>query len=348
MKKALPLRGLIAFIMLLFALPSQGQKALIDQDRIPLPARQSYLTKTYSLTYSQVMQYERLLADRAAKMQKVDEQPLDAADRKVRNKIIETEFKNGVKALFDPIQYEQWIKNNKDGEKNRRYRENLGMDNTQIARYKQLLNEYRGRAKQIREMTASSTQKKELEKENMNLFRTELSIATTPETAEALIDDYLLSRGIRFAQGVYSFMTYDQAARYTILKTNYFSALEQAKATLTGKERSKTISRLSSQYRTDIKKILSAKEFSLWDENHTRYDTKKFIKTYQLTAQQLNQYRSLLNYKAIEDYKVNRAKLSSTEKTKRKAANRAAFEEKLKKVFSAEQFALWKEDNTIK
>ena len=41
MKKALPLRGLTAFIMLLFALPSQGQKALIDQDRIPLPARQS-------------------------------------------------------------------------------------------------------------------------------------------------------------------------------------------------------------------------------------------------------------------------------------------------------------------
>ena len=288
-------------------------------------AEHAELTAKYGLTLQQLQQYDKLLAERNAAFEVVNDNPdLGKEEYSKRIKAITNNFEQEMSSLMTQDQYNKWLGDiNATREQNDRNRKEL-----------------RAKINQINESDIPQLQKQE-----------QIAVAEAEYVRKAAVINGSQKEGEHKLE---MWHTHNTMALQE--KKNVHMSLNQAKQlqSLTSEKNRKIVALKSqnlpkaryriehedilAEYDASVQKLLGGQKFAQWDKNRKTTLDRILQKQYGMTSEQITQYKKLLNAQAIDRYKVSHSKLSKAERDAKHQEIEAEYAAKFKEILTADQY----------
>lgn len=316
------------------------------QDATPVN-RQTYVAKTYSVTLDQAARYEKLLADKGKKVKAVNDKVLSVPNRDIALSAVYDDFKKSVNSLFTPSQYQKWIENTQGQEKIRSWKEDYNFSENQITLLLQYKDKLEKAKKEIRAQLIPYAEQEAL----TTKLKSDYENQVKGLVGQPMGETYLAYRkqdalAVKFVKkyGNISYNTATVIARYEIAydtESERIKSSEAAKAVKT-----EQLNLLASRIEKEVKAAIPAEAFAKWKIFDNPSFQRKLMLNYGLNKSQAEQYKVLVNQKAIDVYKAKHSKVSKEEKRLRIQSLESEFAQKVQACFPVESYQKWLVNHT--
>lgn len=338
------------FLIVVLGVSYWGSSAqpYFDKEATPQPRRQEYLAKTYGLTSAQIASYENALAARTKDVIAQNEQLLPKQEKRINLNRINAQFKNRVQEIFTSEQYAQWLKENETGAQTRRYKENLGLTDSQITQLKQAALAHRQERDRINKALLSDKEKEMQRKHALETRNREIGKIVGSADRDEVCRYLDIDDQSKFIRKHFSGLTSAKVGKIAELRVDYLNNVEALQTRNLNKRQYKTEHKaLFSEFKSQMKPILTNEEYDKWFRDREIYFDLKIRMGFTLDKAQLNEYKKIMNQRAMGLLKIKKAPQNKGQDiTAQVDALNQATGEKLAAIFSPEQIQVWLENVT--
>lgn len=315
----------------------------------PFNVRNQYTTQNYQLSPQQVNDYERVLADILKKWDIIKDSKCSPSERKSAEQKLQNEFCASVKTIFPNAQYVLWDRNHRGNLTVRFYKEDLGMDNDQFAKFRNLTKAYSAQKKKISGMDLLEAERSERRAKAFQKFSDGLYGIVSKELADYLIYENRVLNTAKVLSKKYTIISENKAIRYAVLKIRYeeeLGSLETQK--LAPKQLRKVKNELADNYEKSLLNFLTNEEYIACTKARDRLTDKKFAQEYGMSNAQLAQYKELRKRLAMKELTIKQNKKDRAGKPAKLQAAKEEFEKDMEQLLGAEQYKRWKQNEQLK
>lgn len=254
-------------------------------------------------------------------------------------------FQGNVQTFFTTEQYELWRKDNRNSDQIRRYRENLALTDAQLDQLLQTIEEskkaLRGVAKQkISEKERTAAQRKILDNRNTRL----VEIVGSQKSAELILAIDLEDKAA-FVRTYFPQFSYNLSYKIGLGYLNFTYAVRRAEES--GKSPKEIETDKHSAHESlfsEMKQSLSPTEYAEWYEYHLKYHDNQIQYNHDMTPQQYEVFKSILNQRAIDRLAVVKAGYVGEERINQLDSIDARTVDRLSKEISVNCAQMWKKN----
>lgn len=318
------------------------------QLQLPFNVRSERVLSLYQLSPLQQDEYEAVLEEITTKWETIKAKRCSVADRQAAESELQTSFCKEVQLIFSPEQFNRWELNHGGNLVNRIYKEDLGMSDEQFTTYRNISNVYANRKKEIERQNFIKTENATRRKEAFKQYSASLHQAFPTELAEYLIYENTVLNAAKTLSKRYTLISETKAIKCAILKLKYDEDRKQIERQSTDRNwLRKKRKELADAYDHSLREILTDEEYVLCADARDKLTDSKLMRTYGMSAKQLNRYKELSKALAVKELVIKQSKKDKSIKAEQLLAAEADFEAELQKLFSPEQFERWMKDKQV-
>lgn len=335
----------ISYVVALLLVSSFGYAQL----KTPFNVRNQYVVQSYQLSSEQRDGYMRVLNEILQKWEAIKDSKCSPSERKEAERKLQDEFCHDVRAIFPDKQYVLWNRNHRGNLTVRFYKEDLGMDNEQFAKFRTLTRIYTDHKTEISRMNLLEAERSALRAEAFKAYSDGLYDVVSKELADYLIYETQVLNTARTLSKKFTIISENKAIRYAVLKIRYeedLAKLEMQK--LAPKQLRKAKNELADNYEKSLLGFLTNEEYIMCTRFRDKLTDRKFMQEYNLSGAQLSKYKELRKSLAMKELAIKQNKGDKAGKPAKLQAVRAEFEVEMEKLLGAEQFKRWKENLEVK
>lgn len=342
MKQLTVKTGIVA-VLLSFALFCNAQLV------VPFDLRNQYVVKSYQLSPEQLNDYEKVLGDILGKWDEIKNRKCSPSERKAAEQKLQSEFCAKVRAVFPDKQYVLWNRNHRGNLTVRFYKEDLGMDNEQFSKFRDLTNDYSKQKRKISEMNLLEAERSEQRTKALNQYSERLHEIFSKEIADYLVyENQILNKATVLSKN-YTILSPNKAVRFAILKTTYEEDKSKLETQgLAPKQLRKEKKKLESKYEDSLHGLLTNEEYLACSKSRDKLTDKKFAEEYNLSDEQLSKYKQLRKDLAMKELVIKQNKKDKNNKGAKLKTARNEFEKEMEKLLGTGQYKRWKENESLK
>lgn len=297
--KNLFIKTIFAGLFLCIATAIQAQP-YFDRDGIYNPERRAYLTAAYNLTSEQLAQYDAALAEKAAQSHVFFDTPHPRKEWIAGHIDLCKQFQNKVKTFFSPDQYAKWAADNRNSDQIRRYRENLNLSDMSLTQMLQIIEDGKKELHGIAQQKIPEKDKKALQRETLDKRNKALKALVGEMKGEELIRYIDLEDKAAFVRTYFPQFSYNLSY---VVGQNYLDFTYATRAAEWSDKDAKTITAekhtAHMKLLADMKASLTSEQYAQWHEYHFRYHDNYIRYTHDMTPQQYEIYKDVMNSRAI-------------------------------------------------
>lgn len=315
----------------------------------PFNVRHQYIVQSYQLSLQQTNEYEKVLAGILQKWNIIKDSKYSPAERKTAEKKLQDEFCSKVRSIFPDTQYVLWSRNHRGNLTVRFYKEDLGMNNDQFAKFRTLTQTYSAQKTQISRMNLLETERSERRAIAFQEFSDGLYGIVSKELADYLIYENRVLNSAKILSKKYTIISENKAIRYAVLKFDYEEELNKLKSQrIAPKQLKKTKNELLDNYEKSLHSFLTNEEYLACTKSRDNLTDKKFVQEYKMSNVQLAKYKELRKRLAMKELMIKQNKKDKAGKTAKLQAAKEEFEKDMKQLLGAEQYKRWKQNEQLK
>jgi hypothetical protein len=315
----------------------------------PINVRNQYIMQFYQLSPQQVNDYERVLADVLKKWDTAKNNSYSLAERKAVEKELQNELCASVRTIFPDTQYELWNRNHRGNLTVRFYKEDLGMDNDQFSKFRNLTQKYSAQKKQISGMDLLEVERSECRAKAFQEFSDGLYNIVSKKLADYLIYENRVLNAAKILSKKYTIISENKAIRYAVLKIRYEEELGKLETQkLAPKQLRKAKNELQDNYEKSLHSFLTNEEYLACTKSRDKLTDKKFVQEYEMSDVQLAKYKELRKRLAMKELTIKQNKKDKAGKSAKLQAVRNEFDKDMENLLGAEQYKRWKKNEQLK
>lgn len=328
-----------------YGFTSQIKSASQSREVLPVNLRNQYVVQEYAFSPEQVEEYNRILLIIETKWKALKDQKTSSQNRSMGEISISKDLCNSVKKILSKEQYDCWYTNHKGHLKNRFYKEDLGLTDSQFIQFKQLAKTYSDKKASARQMSVSGTEEAELRKQAFEQYCTALHAILPSAVADYLIQENQVLNIASSISGKFTLIPETKAIQYAVLKMQYDKEMETLEAqTFDVKQKRKARLQIKEKFDSSLRGLFTDEEYIAVTKKRDWLTDKREMHTYRMSVTQLNEYKELKKRLAVQQLKIKQSKNEKSVKVTKLQAVEDEFEESLKKVMGEQQFDTWKKD----
>lgn len=318
----------------------------LSADKISIPNRSNYLLFTLTLSQNASSAYQNALRERAFL---VEQQEREITDVSVYGHIIddiESSFNQKVKTIFPEVIYNKWAQTIQGDPMVRYYVEVLGLSSNQIIYFKKVSREYWDDVKKLWSLSVSQKEKNLQRKQLMDSYLDKLKLEIPADVAHTIYDNFLIVKELNFTMKTYPFLSIAKAKKYSSLKFRYEQeTLELLEQSLPDDQLEKARKHLHDAFSTQVQQLFSESEYIMWRNKKEKYADGYLLRIYNINAEQLKEYKSLMNSFAIQKYKVTRMYVDKAQRMSEYDLIRTGFEQQMRALLG-DSYDVWANNNS--
>ncbi len=315
----------------------------------PFNIRSKQITLLYQLTPQQANDYEKVLNGILSQWNIIRNSKYTPVDRKKAEQRLQDEFCTKVRTIFPDTQYVLWARNHRGNLTVRFYKEDLGMDNEQFAKYRSLSDTYSKKKDEISRTNLLETERSERRKEALNQYSSGLNKIFSKELSDYLIYENQVLNAAKILSKKYTILSENKAIQCVILKNRYEENLKKLEAQkLQKKQLRKKKTDLADNYDASLRSIMSNEEYVACTKTRDKLTDSKFTKEYKMSGTQLIKYKELKKKLAMKQLAIKQSKKDKTNKPAKLKAAETEFENEVQKLLGHQQFKRWKQNGQMK
>ncbi len=171
----------ILIVCALVVLNMVAHQTLHAQNETPKFNRCTVVPELYGLTESQMAAYDRILDFADEELLKMKKEILSKNEKEQKLKDLSSVLKTKVSAVFSNEQYKKWCSAHGGYAPSRFYIEDVGMTVAQFAEFRKYTEDYRLEKVRLNDATMSSTERDELRRAALNLYREKMETIDSME-----------------------------------------------------------------------------------------------------------------------------------------------------------------------
>lgn len=315
----------------------------------PFNVRSKQITQYYQLSLQQAKNYEKVLNGILNQWNTIKNNKSAPADRKAAEQKLQNEFCTEVRAIFPDAQYVLWNRNHRGNLTVRFYKEDLGMNNEQFAKFRDLSGTYSKKKDEISRMNILETERSERRKEALNQYSSGLYKIFSKELSDYLIYENRVLNAAKVLSKKYTILSENKAIQCVVLKIRYEENLEKLEVQkLAKKQLRKKRTDLADNYDTSLRKIMTNEEYIACTKTRDKLTDSKFTKEYKMSNVQLAKYKDLKKKLAMKQLAIKQSKKDKADKPAKLKAAEAEFENEMQKLLGTQQFKRWQKNGELK
>ncbi|WP_294616112.1 hypothetical protein [uncultured Bacteroides sp.] len=315
----------------------------------PFNVRNQRTVQLYQLTPQQANDYQRVLDGILQKWKVVKDSKCSPAERKEAEQKLQNELCANVRKIFPDTQYVLWDRNHRGNLTVRFYKEDLGMDNDQFAKFRILTQTYSTQKTQISGMNLLEAERSERRAKAFQEFSNGLYNIVSKELADYLIYENRILNAAKILSKKYTILSENKAVRYAMLKFRHEEELEKLEMQkLPQKLFKKAKNELLDNYEKSLLSFLTNEEYVACNKSRDQLTDKKFAQEYKMSNAQLAKYKELRKRLAMKELTIKQNKKDKADKPVKLQAARKEFEKDMEKLLGAEQYKRWKKNEVLK
>ena len=318
----------------------------LSADKISNPNRNNYLLFTLTLTQETSSEYQDALRERALL---VELQEREITDESVYGQIlndIESSFNQKVATIFPEVIYDKWAQTIQGDPMVRYYVEVLGLSSNQIIYFKKVSREYWDAVKKLWSISVSQREKNLQRKQLMDNYLDKLKLEIPADVAQTLYNNFQIVKELDFTMRTYPFLSIEKAKKYSSLKFQYEQeTLELLGQNLPDDQLEKARKHAHDAFSMQVQQLFSELEYAMWRNKKEKYTDGYLLRTYNISAEQLRQYKSLMNSFAVQKYKLTKMYADKAQRMSEYDILRADFEQQMATLLG-DSYAVWVANNS--
>lgn len=315
----------------------------------PFNIRSKQIAQLYQLNQQQANDYEKVLNDILNQWNAIKNSKYAPADRKKAEQKLQDEFCTKVRTIFPDTQYVLWARNHRGNLTVRFYKEDLGMNNEQFAKFRNLSETYSKKKAEISRMNILETERSERRKEALNQYSSGLNKIFSKELSDYLIYENQVLNAAKILSKKYTILSENKAIQCVILKKRYEENLKKLETQKLPKKqlRKKRID-LADNYDTSLRSIMSNEEYVTCTKTRDKLTDSKFTKEYKMSGAQLAKYKEFKKKLAMKQLVIKQNKKDKANKPAKLKVAETEFENEVQKLLGPQQFKRWKQNEQMK
>jgi len=295
--------------------------------------RKAELASKYGLTQAQIDQFEELQRQSEGKYAEINNSQIPAKERGQKVGEVKRAFQVQVKDVMTPEQYDRWLAD--------RQQEDAALTKLRNDRFAKL--------KQIEASSVPESQKADERKAMEAAFQT----AVKNLLGEARGTDAIE----RLAGAGEWHKNNNKGLTLTRTEANQLAAAnrdkEQQRAAvearnLTRREERAALESIKSANNTEVRQALGDPKYAVWAKNNANRLNRYLSKNYNMTADQISKYKTLLNDQQVAKLQLAQATMASDEKAAKREEIDRQYNEKLQQILSPQQYGKVVQDDNYR